>query len=816
MAFASDKGRQGAAGQGGAATSYDIDNSLRFNDDDSAYLSRTPTTAGNQKTWTWSGWVKRGNLALSNRVLFMSYSSPTEIGLRFRDSDRLQFFMYTTGGYSFDLRTDALFRDSSAWYHIVVAFNTDNQSTATERVKIYINGEKVTSWDTESYPNNNTDYNVNDTNNHFLGSRGASTTTFDGYLAEVNFIDGYAKNQYDFGEFDATYGHWKPKAYAGTYGTNGFYLDFSDSSNSSSLGNDASSNSNNWTVNNLSITDQMLDSPTNNFATLNPLSSTSVTFSEGNTKVTASAIRTAASSFLITSGKWYAEASLNAYIGIQAPDGNFDSSLSVSGSNAIAYWTNGPAYWDGGSSGSGTSFTTSDVIGIAVDFESTPKTVKFYKNGSLIHDLTLGSGTIPNLTEAYIVYNNGASSARSGVFNFGQDSSFAGNKTAQGNTDSGGIGDFFYTPPTGFLALCTKNLPDVADGLWADGNNQAFNTVTYTGDGASTKQIEVGFKPGLQWSKYRNVTSSHFLTDNVRGVDAMLLSNSTTDESTTNATWRATYGQVDSFDDASGGFTGGYTLSRGSSTTSSSRNTNNGLYVAWNWKAGGTAVSNTDGTNTTAMVSANPTAGFSIVSYTGTGVTDTVGHGLDSAPELVFTKRTDDSAAWHIAGKDVTRIQFNTGGDDNNFGSTFAATTFSQPGGSQVANAEWNGDGANYIAYCFHSVDGYSKVGTYTGNGSSDGTFVYTGFKPAYVMTKKTSSTSNWLIFDNGRDTYNLAGDYLYANSSGSEGTSSSSGVDFLSNGFKPRNTYNDMNTLDADYIFIAFAEHPFKYSTAK
>ena len=247
MAFASDKGRQGAAGQGGAVTSYDIDNSLRLNDDDSAYLSWTPTTAGNRKTWTLSLWFKRGNLGSYWNVF--GTDSEGEC-IRISTSDQIEFFH--NGAASSYLKTSQVFRDPSAWYHVIWA-NDTTQSTPSDRVKIYINGEQVTAWASEAYPDEDSVFKVNQiSQTHYLGNghAPASSREFDGYLAEVNFIDGvptgYTESEWQaldhstlFGEFDATYGHWKPIAYAGTYGTNGFYLPMGDSSLVSASGGDS-------------------------------------------------------------------------------------------------------------------------------------------------------------------------------------------------------------------------------------------------------------------------------------------------------------------------------------------------------------------------------------------------------------------------------------------------------------------------------------------------------------------------------------------------------------------------------------------------
>ena len=241
----------GAAGSGGADAGYKIDRSLRFNSADSAYLNRTPSSAGNRRKWTWSGWVKRS--ALGSQKLFIAGSSGTEGGIQFHSGASnmaIRFYDYQSGAHTIQLDTNALFRDPSAWMHIVGAIDT-TQATASDRAKLYINGEQVTSFATATYPTQNLDTLVNNNTAHYLGWVSPSGNHFDGYLAEVNFIDGQALAPTDFGEFDADTGVWNPIKYTGTYGTNGFHLDFSDNSSNAALGTDSSGNNNTWTVNNL-------------------------------------------------------------------------------------------------------------------------------------------------------------------------------------------------------------------------------------------------------------------------------------------------------------------------------------------------------------------------------------------------------------------------------------------------------------------------------------------------------------------------------------------------------------------------------------
>jgi len=393
----------------------------------------------------------------------------------------------------------------------------------------------------------------------------------------------------------------------------------------------------------------------------------------------------------------------------------------------------------------------------------------------------IAAGTKLDIT--YAVYSAGEL-----IFNFGQDSSFAGNKTAQSNTDDNGYGDFYYSPPTDYLALCTQNLPDPAVIP-----SEHFNPVTYSGNSSTQSITGVGFQPDLVWMKERSGTNGHGLFDVIRGVQKSLASNTSSAEATeTNA--------LSAFD--SGGWTmGGHGAWNESGKT----------YVAWNWKANGSDVLNENGT-LDSQVSANQDAGFSIVSWTNDGTRNTVGHGLTKVPELIIQKNRDISYNWIITNyepdNDAAGMYFTTGASNSN--------RASMPVTSSTFTSENFTSGQKMIAYIFHSVEGYSKVGSYTGNGSTDGTFIYTGFAPKYVMIKMTDGYSHWEIHDTSREPYNVKTKLLNANQSNAEDDNSNSSVDFVSNGFKLRTSHSERNTSGGTYIYIAFAEYPFKYSNAR
>ena len=1103
--------------------------SLRFNDDDTAYLSWTPASAGNRKTWTWSAWVKRGNL--SEGILFVADNGTLQTLIRIRSDNTLQVGRYNGTSYNFDLRTTAVLRDVSAWYNVCVVLDT-TEATSSDRLKIYINGVQVTAFGTSSYPSLNFDADINNTFVHGLGNfaGGSSSVYFDGYLSEVNFIDGQALDPTSFGETNSK-GLWVPKTFAGTYGTNGFYLPFTndytvegfntvtyrgnggtqyvggvgfepdfvwikcrstattahnlydsvrgatkylqshstaaeatlatslksfdtdgftvgswseanfsgrtfvawawdagtgspvsntdgsitstvkanpdygfsivnfvstssagtvghglsqapeliiakqrpvasawavysaeigatkrlqlqttdaaatDSSwnntaptssvfsqaltstagrdiicycfhsvagysdfgsytgngsttgpivttgfkpafvmvkSTSAVGSwriwdatrnpvnpidhtlhaddstvednygvdeidflsdgfqpistgsyhngsgvtyiymafadkreaafwlDQSGNNNDWTNNNMQESDISLDSPLNNFATLNPLDTSSSTLSEGNLKIVtpASGQGKTRANFNISSGKWYWEfecisATSDIYmIGVSSSTSGLSSYVGANTGEISYYGNNGSTYKDGVNTASyGATYTAGDIVGVALNMDDGE--ITFYKNN--VSQGIAYTGLSGNYSPAFSDGSN--SYGATAIANFGQDSSFAGNKVAQGYQDANGKGDFYYEPPAGYLALCTANLPEPAI---LDGSEH-FNTVLYTGNGSTQSITGVGFQPDFTWIKERTTASAHGIYDVVRGNSKVLSSN---------GTW-ADYDQssdlgLESFD--TDGFTvdypnaGDYYINRSGQS-----------YVAWNWKANGSGTTNTDGT-ITSTVSANPTAGFSIATYTGGA--GTVGHGLSQAPEIIIEKKRDTTSDWIVGHTLIDGsydyLRLNTTATNAN--SAVAAPTSSVFTPNVGANS--------VIAYCFHSVEGYSKFGSYTGNGSTDGPFVYTGFRPAFVMVKNATANASatygsWKILDTSRYSYNGGNPpSLYANASYQEGLRGNGSADtyierfdLLSNGFKLGGTSSygiEENQSGVTYIYMAFAESPFKYSNAR
>ena len=333
-----------------------------------------------------------------------------------------------------------------------------------------------------------------------------------------------------------------------------------------------------------------------------------------------------------------------------------------------------------------------------------------------------------------------------------------------------------------------------------------FNSVLYTGDGNASQAITgVGHQPDWLWIKARNAGNAHVLQDVVRGISGskyrFLQSQGTNAEGTSSDN-----DGVSSLD--SDGFTVGYSNSGG-------WNENAITYVAWNWKAGGTASSNTDG-SITSSVSANQTAGFSIATYTGNGTDNaTFGHGLSSAPEMVWLKQRNSTGNWRVGATPMDStfdevLNLNLTNAKASASTIFSAVAPSSTVVTLGTEGDANGNTNTFVAYCFHSVKGYSKIGKYTGNGSTDGTFVYTGFRPAWVVMKRFDSTNDWFTYDNTRNPFNETNLRISLNSANSESTQTTNQIDMLSNGFKCRGSAAATNTSGGSYLFMAFAESPF------
>jgi len=803
---------------------YTISRSLRFNSADSAYLSRTPASAGNRKTWTWAGWVKRSKLGTLQGLFTSTVTSGTDTNsfdVNINASDTISIVGYSTVWRT----TTQVFRDPSAWYHIVISTDTTS-STADNRIRLYVNGSEVTTFATKNNPTQNADLGINDAAQHSIGSQQpyASGRELDGYLADVHFIDGQALDPTSFGEFSATTGVWMPKAFTGSYGTNGFKLDFADNSaaTAAALGKDTSGNGNNFTPTNLSVTagagnDSLIDVPVNgsqtdtgvggevrgNYCTLNPLdygraTSTSVTLSNGNLE--ASLVRTTGTGVWVNStmeiprsGKWYAEVSNATSTNILGIASLGINNLSLNSPSKLRsyYGNSGTKISEAAEISYGATYTTTDIIGIAVNMDA--GTITFYKNNT-------SQGT---------AYSDLLTAGVSWCF-------FAGTGGGGTNVSTWNFGQrpFAYTAPSGFKALCTANLP--APTIVKP--STVMDVVLYTADVSGGKTISMpgGFSPDLVWIKNRDNVERHYLIDKVRGDSTFLNSNTTDSEAGAIAQLNGT----------------SLTLGNSSYTITDTTFTQgeiyfqNRTYASWCWDGGSSTVSNTAGT-ITSSVRANASAGFSVVTYTGTGSTNaSIGHGLGVAPQFIITKRRDTTnnwLTWHgtFAANDYIALNLTSAKNYGGGGTTtFGGSSSSLPTSTVFyVGADLNPSTATMVAYCFAPVAGYSAFGSYTGNGSADGPFVFCNFRPRWVMVKETtigSGTSNWVIKDNSRPNYNATSGNLYANLSNAEDSTSTVDIDITSNGFKIRGTYGGINTNNSTHVWAAFAESPFQYSRAR
>ena len=541
------------AGAGAAAAPVEGPiKSLRFNEPDSAYLSRTPG-GGNRKKWTLSFWYKPALQDTSDRrcILEARNASAHHSVINFRSTDdKFEIYHYTTG-LQFHVLTTAQFRDPSAWYHFVVGYDTD--ASGSDKVKIFVNGDRITAFDAASYPSDSYGdalWNDNGTS-HTIGKHDSQYIS--GCLADIYFIDGSQLDETSFGAYDSN-NVWQAAEYSGTYGTNGYHL--LDFANESTIGHDSSGNENDWTANNFSTTagvdnDVLFDVPVNgtqsdtgaggqvsgNYATLNPLAATN-TLSNGNLEATRSTdTQRAHSTIAVSSGKWYAECTTgqDSIAGIslasQAP-----STYPGGDANSYGYQRGGNKYNNGSSASYGASFTTGDVIGVALDLDG--GTLIFYKNG--VSQGTAYSG----LSGTFVFAGRGGISSTLEKWNFGQRA-------------------FAYSAPSGYKALCTTNLPTptIADG------STAFDVTTHTGNGSSQNVTGLSFKPDWVWVKCRSAAQYHRLVDSVRGVNRDLITNGTFTEQNQDSS-----NSVSSFN--SNGFSLG---------PDGAVNTLNESYVAWCW-----------------------------------------------------------------------------------------------------------------------------------------------------------------------------------------------------------------------------------------
>ena len=828
----------------GGDTGYEIDQSLLFTRVDSTKLTWNPGGgATSYRKWTFSAWVKRASLG-TTQVIFGSYSGSGNSDqdyniLYFGSADQLHFGAYT---YDF-LATNRKFRDVGGWYHIMLVVDTF-QDAADDRKKIYVNGVQET-----SFAVNNTiseDYNLGVLrgNPHYLGWTN-STHYYDGYMAEVYLIDSLPLTPSSFGETDSDTGQWIPKEYTGTFPGESVYSKFA----SGAVLTDSSGNSNTWTATNLGDADVMLDTPTNNYPTINalePYNSTMTTLLEGNLHVIATTYDSHyygnhTATFLVPeSGKWYIETRMavhtgtgnTSWIGVidqrtatipkryghGATAGEYFSDSAFTGMTAdlIATVDTIRLFRGGSAQATVSSATeTSYIIALALDVDNN-KVYGGYDSGSGITWLGSGNPAAGSNGQAHTFTNDtviqlevgpksDGSSNSMQTLNFGQNGTFSGYETAGGNTDGNGEGNFFYAPPSGFLALCSKNLPTPA----VEKPTEHFNTVLYQGSGAVDKDVTVGFDPDMTWIKARSQAYDHVLTTATVGVGYIVKPN----DNSVQADWTDYVGPY---------ITDGIRLN--DVQTGTTVNHASQTFVMWNWKAGGggnSPGSNTDGSINTNGTSVNTTAGISITSYSGTGSTGTIGHGLGKTPSVIIVKNRSVNDNWRVQtiGDATDYMAWNWTGASTDDASSWNDTAATSTVFTVGSDTNTNRSGSSFLAICFADVSGFSKSGWFRGNASANGTFVNLGFSPAYIMLKMrsvaVSGGGDWIIRDVKRDVGNPSNSAIYTNLDIAESTTSLL-VDIVSNGFKIRSNHDDHNKADETVWWMAFAEFPFKYANAR
>lgn len=913
---------------GGATGFYPftINNSLRFNDDDTAFLSRTLADSGDDD-YTLSVWIKRSNIGIDLAHIYgaIGNSGNDYELMRFNSDDQINWQVRDSGTLRGNVTTDAVFRDVGAWYNIVFY-----RSGTT--AKIYVNGVEQTLTTATAYQANYYFANKNTYENRFGVRTDGTGGKFDGYMAEINFIDGSALAPASFGETKNDI--WVSKNISGlTYGANGFRLQFKNSAtgtaSSSTIGADTGGNNLHFTSSGIATTDQVLDSPTNNHATLNSIQGLhGTTLSDGNLKVVVPDNKSVGSTIAPTSGKWYAEVTVNSanYVSVGVCQDGEVFGTNLNGSNeAYMYSFAGIVYKKSSSDSNPATFGATDKIGIFLDLDNNK--LYFKKNNTGIttsegqHSVGSTGISIDSGHGYYFAVTSNGNNADC-TFNFGQNS-------------------FTYSPDGGHKALNTDNLPNPGiDPNEDETPDQYFDTTLYAGNSTTQPITGLQFQPDFVWLKVRNEDLAHGLFDSIRGTSSAGSTNTAIASNRVDAQGNNN-GVLSAFT------SDGFTLDSGLGSNPNTLTNNTGdTYVAWTWKSTGTTQTATyvvkvvddggnkyrfddfgtsaitlelseggtytfdqsdssngshplrfsttsDGTHgggseyTTGVttsgtpgtagaftritvatgaptlyyyctqhsgmggqantpstkgysnfkgtiqskVLASTESGFSIVKWTGNNTTNaTVGHGLSASlkPRLIMIKPLANNGYnnWQVQlASEVTGEEryLRLNRDDSSYTLASYMTNVGDelltfPGTTAATRQYNNSNNIDFIAYCFADVEGYLKIGTYEGNNvNGDNSFVYTGFRPAWIMIKNIDASGSWGIWDTKRNIHNTSSTVLYADQSVEENTSTNTtnDIDIFSNGFKVRGSAGF--TGDAvTYLYMAIAEQPFKYSNAR
>ena len=780
-----------------------ITNSVIFNRADNPYMyfNKSGITPDSDKKFTFSCWFKLGEQGSRvNTGLFNSNTDGSNGGnvtryaplATFTANGNLFGYDYDSGGYNWYFSTNRTFEDTSKWYHFVLAIDT-TQSTSTDRMKIYIDGDQITSFSSTVYPALNQDlYTVMAGGYHILGL--GYNAKFDGYIAEVNLIENQQLTPSTFGLTDTSTGRWIPKTLSGiTYGTNGFRLAFADSS---ALGDDTSGNTKDFTATNLASTDQTTDSPSQNFPTfdnnqtIDNAGGTNI-FSEGNLRVDMDyggsgnqyGMALMNPAYAVTSGKYYWEHKL----------------ISQSHTNPSIYNLSMPGIIDLNKDADITSY---------IGHTSGPTTYSWYTLGGYVfcdgtydtQQYLPGGSTLPAIGDII----NFALDMDNGAWYIGVNGTYV--------TANGAVGD--PTSGSARTGAVRTFAPNTRKYIYGTSTQSGFNCVDEVnfGQKSFTHSIPTGYTkwqqdnvpstdkniPGMCWVKNRDSASwYHTIIDSSRGALKEIYTNGSFVEATQANSLRKF-------------LKGGY-------QTGEAGNWNNGgdRFVSWNWVANnGTSSANSNG-SIASVVQANQTAGFSIVKYSGnSGSAGTIGHGLSAKPEWIMVKDRDASSyEWMVQHTSLGATHYGSISSTDPFYDNDTIWNDTEPTSSVFSigtNGSVNTGTNDYVAYVWHSVDGFSKFGSYSGNGDADGKFVYTGFTPVWIMVKRsTASGYNWQIWDTKRSPINpVTNQALFADGTFAEGGTSK--LDILSNGFKWRGTEAWVNASSVTYVYMAFAEHPF------
>lgn len=800
---------------------YQIARSLRFDSADSSYLNRTFPSAGNRRTWTFSCWFKPGKINPNDWHWLFNTNTNGGFLINYDTGyAQSQLAFYDNGGAQ-EIKFNGSFYDTTAWYHLIFTYDT-TQATQANRSRAWVNSMPLT----KSVDNGitlNLEGSFNNNVVHSIGrwENGASRY-LNGYLAEVNFVGGSALTPSSFGEIDSQTGAWKPKQYTGSYGTNGFYLNFSDNSGTTSttLGKDQAG-SNNWTPNNFSITagsanDSLVDTPTpygsdsgvggevrGNYCILNQLDGlTNVTLSNANLHFsTNNANRSGIKgSMELRSGKWYFElykgTNNSGSIGVaKAEHVLTQDGYAGDGTTSWGYLTTGSKRYNSSDSSYGDSWQSGVTVGCAVDLDNSK--IWFSRNGVWQASGDPAAGTNAAFTNVSgpvmpVFYTGGGPD----IVNFGQR-------------------PFAYTAPAGFKALSTRNLtvPTIVN------PSDGFQALYYSGNGSSSRSFDIGFRPEIVWIKTRSGSDATFYH---RLAMSTMPDNNYMSTHVNEGLQNAINGYIDSYDST------GFTVTKGGGGVNESGST----YSAYCWKAGGTptTVQDSNGANFTRTV--DSTYGLSVISYAGNGLSRNIPHGLAAAPDFIMIKgnQTSDWRFYVSTFTDPGHLLIQTT-DTLITGHGYLRGTRPDATNLYLPNTAYNGhgsawetntNGVNYYAALWKSVDGFSKFGEYSGN-SSGATFVNVGFQPSLVVIKPKSTdvapTTGWRMFDNastlnayspGTGTRNA----LYWTNA--NGEVSQNGIDFFSNGFvinAAGASDQNINRSGCTYVYFAFAENPAKYS---